>query len=80
MRMEYIQIALSELRSHFTVFLSCSVTGMLFIQTVVKIVQIGNIDIVSVVVRWPIECVMSAFCGVSKRSFSVEGVCVQNLY
>jgi hypothetical protein len=44
-----------------------------FIQTVVKIVKRGDIDVVSMVVKWAIHCIISSLCGVSKRLFLVEG-------
>jgi len=43
---------------------------MVFIITVVTTVKTGNnMDVVSVVVKWAFQYVMSALCAVSKRSF-----------
>jgi len=51
-----------------------------FIQTVVKIVKRGDIDVLSMVVKWAIHWVISSLCGVPKRLFLVEGdVCVLKL-
>jgi hypothetical protein len=47
--------------------LQCSYHVLLqvwLLQTVVKVVKIGNLDVVSVVVHWVIQCVMSALCAV----------------
>ena len=37
------------------------------------IVKIGNMDVVSMDVKWAIQCVISPLCEVSKISFPVEG-------
>jgi len=42
-----------------------------FIKTVVIVVQIGNMDVVSIEVKWTVQCLISSLCGVSKRSFLV---------
>jgi hypothetical protein len=47
-----------------------------FIKTVVTVVQIGNMDVVLMEVKWAIQCVISLLCEVSKRSFPVEDVAV----
>ena len=50
---------------------------MVFIKTAVEIVKNGNIDVVLMMVKWAIQCVVASLCGVSKKSFPVEGdVCV----
>jgi len=62
---KYIKIALLQMRSQFHFFLSCYITGEVFIATAVKI---GNTDVVSVMVNWAIECVISSSCGILKYS------------
>ena len=51
---------------------------MVFIIAVVKTVKIGNLweYVVSVVVQGALQCVLSALCAVSKRSFPMKGVAV----
>jgi hypothetical protein len=46
---------------------------MVFIRTVFKIVKIGNIDVMLVIIKWVIKCVISSLCAISKRLFLAEG-------
>jgi len=53
---KHIEIALLQMRSQFHFFLSCYVTGVVFIATSIKT---GNTDVVSVMANWANECVIS---------------------
>jgi hypothetical protein len=44
-----------------------------FVKTVVTVAEVGNMDVVSIEVKWAVQCAISSLCGVSKRSFPVEG-------
>jgi hypothetical protein len=46
---------------------------MVFIKAVFKIVKIGNIDVMLMIVKWMIKCVISSLYGISKRLFLAEG-------
>jgi hypothetical protein len=50
-----------------------------FIQTVVTILKRGDIDVVSMVVKWAIYWVISSLSGVPKKPFLVLDVCVLKL-
>lgn len=65
---KYIKIALLQMRSQFHFFLSCYITGEVFIATAVKI---GNTDVVSVMVNWAIQCVICSLCGISKSPINI---------
>ena len=44
-------------------FISCSLTGMVFIKTAFKIVKISNIDVMLMIVKWAIKYVILSLCG-----------------
>jgi hypothetical protein len=46
---------------------------MNFIKTVFKIVKIGNIDVMLMVVKRVMKCVIFSLYGISKRLFLAEG-------
>lgn len=49
-------------------------------KIVVKIVKNGNIDMMLMMVKWAVQCVVALLCAVSKNSFPVEGdICVLNV-
>ena len=54
-------------------FMSCCLTGMVFIKTVFKTVKISNIDVMLMMVKRVIKCVISSLYGISKRLFLAEG-------
>jgi len=41
---------------------------VVFLKTVVNVVKISYTDVVSVMVKWAIQCVISWLCVISKRS------------
>jgi hypothetical protein len=60
-------------------------------KTVAKVHKMGDIDVVSMMVQWPIQCVMSPLCGVQRdrswwkdvvlcSSWAEPSGCVRNLY
>ena len=59
-------MSLSEKRFQFYSVVSCRITGMVSINTVVKTVKIFSIDAMSTKVKWAIHYVISSLCGVQR--------------